>query len=143
MSAIIFSSFLLLLVLIYYCFFLSVEECDEKRLRWQTYTTCAMSVGVAASSLILFGLFLVIGPQPIVVLGFSMREALLWNAGLSLLFFLQHSGMVRKTVRSWLMQFTPETSLDALYSGKKYVSDFLQWRSNHHQSPRYNCRHFH
>jgi protein-S-isoprenylcysteine O-methyltransferase Ste14 len=48
--------------------------------------------------------------------GWSEQNLLLWNAFLSILFFVQHSGMVRKPFRAWLAQSVPEEYHGALYS---------------------------
>ncbi len=54
----------------------------------------AMLAGIA--SLLLFGAFLWMGGLGLIDLGLSTPALLAWDAALSLLFFLQHSGMVRQ-----------------------------------------------
>ena len=46
----------------------------------------------------------------------SERDLLLWDAFISLLFFVQHSGMVRKPFRAWLGRSVPQDYHGALYS---------------------------
>ena len=58
-------------------------------------------------SLLLFGLFLYFGARPVIDLPFSEAAAIRWNAMLSLLFFLQHSGMVRRNLRSRMATWLP------------------------------------
>lgn len=48
--------------------------------------------------------------------GWSERDLLLWDAFISLLFFVQHSGMVRKPFRAWLARSIPQDYHGALYS---------------------------
>ena len=48
--------------------------------------------------------------------GWSERDLLLWDAFISLLFFVQHSGMVRKPFRAWLARSVPQDYHGALYS---------------------------
>ncbi|MGA2526461.1 MAG: isoprenylcysteine carboxylmethyltransferase family protein [Smithellaceae bacterium] len=43
-------------------------------------------------------------------------QALLFDAGLSLAFFIQHSGMVRRSFRRFLFRFSPEAYSGAIYS---------------------------
>jgi protein-S-isoprenylcysteine O-methyltransferase Ste14 len=51
-----------------------------------------------------------------VPLAWPPAAALAWDAGLSLLFFAQHSGMVRRPFRSWLARTVP-----ARYGGADYA----------------------
>jgi protein-S-isoprenylcysteine O-methyltransferase Ste14 len=50
-------------------------------------------------SLLLFGWFLFFGPLKIVILPMEDPQRLTWNTGLSLLFFIQHSMMIRKSFK--------------------------------------------
>jgi methanethiol S-methyltransferase len=49
-------------------------------------------------------------------LGFSDTVVLLWDAILSMAFFLQHSGMVRKAFRARMAVFVPQRYQGAIYS---------------------------
>ena len=64
------------------------------------------------ASLILFMVFLFHGSLNIVKLGLSDRVVLVLNAFLSLVFFVQHSGMIRQSFHRWTARF-----LDAKYNG--------------------------
>lgn len=48
--------------------------------------------------------------------GWSERDILLWDAFLSVLFFVQHSGMVRRSFRMWLARSIPQEYHGAAYS---------------------------
>ena len=67
-------------------------------------------------SLIMFGVFCFAGPLRLIELGLSERVILLFNACLSLTFFLQHSGMVRKPFRRYLSEYVPEAYVSAIYA---------------------------
>jgi hypothetical protein len=74
-------------------------------LRWQlsrdlqAYVIICLAVFFGGSSLVAFLLFLLIGSPELIGLKFGASEVLWWDAGLSLTFFIQHSGMVRRPVR--------------------------------------------
>jgi protein-S-isoprenylcysteine O-methyltransferase Ste14 len=76
------------------------------------YTTLALGLG----SQILFIIFLFIGPFKIIDFSFSFNQALLFDAGLSLLFFLQHSIIVRKSVKKRLSNLIDDDLYSAFYS---------------------------
>jgi len=50
----------------------------------------ALAILIGGGSLLLFGVFLIIGPITIVRFCASERQVLLWDGLLSLLFFIQH-----------------------------------------------------
>ena len=67
-------------------------------------------------SLLGFGAFLVAGSFELVPLGLDQGPALALDAVLSLLFFMQHSGMVRGAFRRRLAKALPDQYHSALYS---------------------------
>jgi protein-S-isoprenylcysteine O-methyltransferase Ste14 len=67
-------------------------------------------------SLLLFGLFLLFGAWPILDLGFPETGAMGWNAALSALFFIQHSGMVRRGLRARMCGYLPDYTHRAVYT---------------------------
>ena len=67
-------------------------------------------------SLLLFGFFLWNGAWQSVDLFLSATGRFLWNTGLSVLFFLQHSGMVRPSLWSWLAAYLPPYTHRAVYT---------------------------
>ena len=71
------------------------------------YAMMAMAVLIGGGSLLLFGVFLVIGPITVVRFCAAEHQALLWDGLLSILFFIQHSGMIRTSFRTWLAAVVP------------------------------------
>lgn len=76
-------------------------------------TVMTLSVVLGGGSVLLLALMGSIQP---VHLGFSDSIVLLWDAILSLAFFLQHSGMVRKGFRASMAVFIPPRYQNAIYS---------------------------
>lgn len=79
-----------------------------------------ISIGVAVffgwASLLAFLALLIIGPLKVVDLGLD-RWGLLWlDAGLSFLFFIQHSSMIRTSFRTHVSRLIPEEYIGALYT---------------------------
>jgi methanethiol S-methyltransferase len=72
-----------------------------------------LSVVLAGGSVLLFALM---GSFQLVHLGFSNPVVLLWDAILSIAFFLQHSGMVRKAFRARMALFIPQRYQGVIYS---------------------------
>jgi protein-S-isoprenylcysteine O-methyltransferase Ste14 len=75
-----------------------------------------LSAFLGSVSLLAFGLVLALGPFEIVPLGLAVPAALAWDAVLSLAFFVQHSGMIRRRFRQHLGRFLSPHLLPALYS---------------------------
>jgi protein-S-isoprenylcysteine O-methyltransferase Ste14 len=67
-------------------------------------------------SLLAFMVFLFIGSLNVVDLGLDTAGTLSLDAGLCLLFFIQHSVMVRKSFRRWLARSTPDAYVSAIYA---------------------------
>ena len=66
-------------------------------------------------SIIMFGLFLILGSFTIIDLNLSVGGALLIDTSLSVIFFLQHSIMVRRGFKQWLGKFMPVVYHNAFY----------------------------
>ena len=64
---------------------------------------------------IMFMLFLFMGSFTIIDLHLSERSALLLDAFLSIIFFLQHSILVRRGFKQWLGKFMPDVYHNAFY----------------------------
>jgi protein-S-isoprenylcysteine O-methyltransferase Ste14 len=95
------------------------------------YSMMAMAVLIGGGSLLLFGVFLVIGPITIVRFGATEHQALLWDGLLSILFFIQHSGMIRTSFRTWLAAIVPRHYHPATYaiaSGMALTAVVLYWQ---------------
>jgi methanethiol S-methyltransferase len=63
----------------------------------------------------MFLIFLFVGSYTIIDLGLRPGDALLLNSLLSIIFFLQHSIMVRKGFKNWLRKFMPDIYHGAFY----------------------------
>jgi protein-S-isoprenylcysteine O-methyltransferase Ste14 len=75
-----------------------------------------LSAGLGGVSLVAFAVFLFAGAPGVIVLDVGLWGGGVTNTCLSLLFFVQHSGMVRQSFKRWLARFVPEHSLGAIYS---------------------------
>lgn len=80
------------------------------------YVIILFSYILSGSSLIAFAVFLYAGHLDLVNLELDEPQSLLLNAGISLAFFIQHSGMVRRSFRQFLLRFSPEAYSGAIYS---------------------------
>ncbi len=76
-------------------------------MRCLSFTVAAITGVLGTGSLLSFVAFLWIGDFGLLDLRLSESAILTWNAGLCLLFFVQHSGMVRKSFRSRLIRVLP------------------------------------
>ena len=84
--------------------------------KYGTYFILIMSYLIGGGSLIAFAVFLYIGSFNIMPLGLDKNSALLFNTVLSVLFFAQHSGMVRRSFRHGMERFIPEEYSSAFYT---------------------------
>jgi protein-S-isoprenylcysteine O-methyltransferase Ste14 len=66
-------------------------------------------------AVIMFMLFLFVGSFTIIDLHLSERNALLIDVFLSMIFFLQHSILVRRGFKQWLGKFMPDVYHNAFY----------------------------
>ena len=66
--------------------------------------------------MVAFTVFLFAGPFGVIELDLKLLGDVATNTGLSLLFFVQHSGMVRQSFRRWLARFIPAHYFGAIYS---------------------------
>ncbi len=71
---------------------------------------------LGGGSLLVLGIFLFYGSLNIVNLGMNKTASLVFDSFLCLLFFLQHSLMIRKWYRQWLAQFIRSEYHSALFS---------------------------
>ena len=86
---------------------------------------------LGGGSLLLFGWFVVFGAIPLLRFALSDAQILLWDGVLSLAFFIQHSGMVRRSFRSWLGRRVPQAFHAAAYavaSGLVLAGVVLFWQ---------------
>lgn len=109
-----------------------VHHDQSVRLRWTPdllLVPAALLCG--GCSLLLYGVFLWVGPLRVVAFGLSDAAALLFDAALSALFFLQHSGMVRRGIRQRLVRSIPRWRFGAIYaiaSGALLTFVVLVWQ---------------
>jgi protein-S-isoprenylcysteine O-methyltransferase Ste14 len=90
-----------------------------------------LAVVIGGGSLLLFGVFLIIGPIPLVRFDASEYQMLLWDGLLSILFFIQHSVMIRTSFRSRLAPIIPphyHPSTYAIASGIALAAVVLLWQ---------------
>jgi hypothetical protein len=95
------------------------------------YAVMVMAVLLGGGSLLLFGVFLVVGPITVVRFYATEHQALLWDGLLSLLFFIQHSGMVRTSFHTRLAAIVPRhyhPSTYAIASGIALTAVVLFWQ---------------
>ena len=72
------------------------------------YLTVVLASVLGSASLLLLFAFLFLGSFHLFRFGLGPATALAWNALLSTAFFLQHSGMARRSFRQRLERFVPE-----------------------------------
>ncbi len=75
-----------------------------------------LTVSIGGGSLALFAYFVVFGTPVVVDIAPSHAARLAWDAMLCLVFFLQHSGMIRRSVRKRFGTLVAATYYPALYS---------------------------
>ena len=91
----------------------------------------AAAVLLGGCSLALFAAFLVLGPVVAVRFGLSQTGSLAWDVLLSVLFFAQHSGMIRASFEAQAARFIARPYLPALYavaSGITLLAVVLLWQ---------------
>ena len=80
-----------------------------------------------------FAVFLFAGPFGVVELDLNLPGVIATNAGLSLVFFIQHSGMVRQSFKRWLARFATQRYTGASYSiasGITLLTVVLVWQES-------------
>lgn len=101
--------------------------------RFAAYAMIGLAALTGWGSLLLFGVFLVAGPVAAIRLGLPERQALLWDGALSLLFFIQHSGMIRASFRRRLSAVVADHYHPAIYTIASAVvlsAAVLLWQSS-------------
>ena len=89
-------------------------------------------------SLAAFAAFLFFGSPSVVNLGMNDLTAILFDTGLSLLFFIQHSILVRKSFRRWTTRLIPEEYYKAFYaisSGLVLFTIIVLWQKTAYSLP--------
>jgi protein-S-isoprenylcysteine O-methyltransferase Ste14 len=97
------------------------------------YVVLFLAVLFGGGSLMAFLVFLVTGSPELISLDFHASEVLWWDAGLSMAFFIQHSGMVRRSFRQQLAHFLPveyESVIYAIVSGIGLLAVIVLWQKS-------------
>lgn len=84
--------------------------------KYPAYIVIFLAYIFSGSSLVMFGAFCYAGSLHLVELGLNESGILFFDFCLSVAFFLQHSGMVRKSFRRFLSRFIPEAYVSAFYA---------------------------
>ncbi len=90
-----------------------------------------LSVGIGGGSLVLFAFFLTYGTPLAIPIARTDAARLAFDCLLCLVFFLQHSGMVRRSVKERLAKCLPTAYLPAIYSiasGAVLIGLVLPWQ---------------
>ncbi len=93
--------------------------------------TIGAALCFGGTSLLLFTVFLLRGPFRLIIFDVSKPIALGIDAILCLLFFVQHSGMVRKSFQTWLGRWIPvyfHRAIYAIASGAVLLALLLLWQ---------------
>ena len=100
---------------------------NRPKLNLLIYSTLVVGMG----SLFLFYLFLFIGPFVPLDFGLGTGQAMVWDACLSLFFFLQHSIMIRRGFKDRLKKFIPEGYIPVVFglaSSLPLIALILFWQ---------------
>ncbi len=84
--------------------------------RWPGYGVMSCAILLGGGSLIAFVVFLFWGPFTVLKLAISDKNALMIDIGLSLLFFFQHSLMIRPSFKKKVFRWIPEAYFAAFYA---------------------------
>ena len=95
---------------------LSGYDKDPPSSRFGPQLVQILSALIGISALAAFTVFIFTGPWHTVLLLKDLRAVLVFDGFLSLAFFIQHSGMIRRVFREWLARFIPEYYFGAIFS---------------------------
>ncbi len=101
--------------------------------KYTAYIMIGLARILGGISLLLFMIFLFTGSLNLFDRHLDESGILGFDAGLSLLFFIQHSGMIRKPFHRWLARFIPEEYAGAVYaiaSGIVLLLVILLWQTS-------------
>ncbi len=84
--------------------------------KYATYIMISLARILGGMSLLVFMIYLFWGSLNLLSMHLDENGVLWLDAGLSLLFFTQHSGMIRKPFRRWLTRFISEEYAGAIYT---------------------------
>jgi len=95
---------------------LPVHSDDTRPFRPGARLVLLLSAVTGSTALLAFTLFLFAGPWHTLVLYRNTSAVLAFDLCLSVVFFVQHSGMIRNSFKAWFGRFTPEYYHGAIYS---------------------------
>jgi methanethiol S-methyltransferase len=101
--------------------------------RHTAYIMIFLAYTFGSGSLVMFGIFCYVGSLHLVELGLNESGMLFFDFCLSVAFFLQHSGMIRKPFRGFLSRFIPEAYVSAFYailSGIVLFAVIILWQGS-------------
>ena len=75
-----------------------------------------LSAATGSTALVAFTVFLFTGPWQLLVLYRETSAVLVFDLCLSVVFFVQHSGMIRNSFKAWFARFAPQHYHGALFS---------------------------
>lgn len=107
-----------------------MHDVFEKVTAW---SVLSLAVGVGGLSMMAFAAFLYAGPLVQIDLGLGLWSSMAINAVLSLIFFVQHSVMVRAWFKNLLVRLVPAHFVGAVYaiaSGIALLSVVLLWQES-------------
>ena len=93
-----------------------VQSNDSQNSSVMAYMTVGLAVLLGGGSMVLLGIFLVFGSFHFLDMGLSIPVALAVDAFLCLAFFIQHSGMVRRSFQRWFDSIAPSFYRSAIYA---------------------------
>lgn len=103
----------------------------DRKAFFMAYTIIGITLFFVVGALLLFLSFLYVGGLGIVPLGMGVTQALWFNGFLSIIFFFQHSFMIRRGVHEWLERFISAPyhgTVYALASGVTLLSVTILWQ---------------
>lgn len=93
-----------------------VQSTDSQNSGFTAYLIVGLAVLLGGGSMVILGIFLVFGSFHLLDLGLSIPAALAIDAVLCLAFFIQHSGMVRRSYQRWFDSIAPGFYRNAIYA---------------------------
>jgi len=101
--------------------------------KYTAYIMIGLAQILGGMSLLVFMIYLFVGSLNFLDMHLDESGVLWFDAGLSLLFFIQHSGMIRRPFRHCLARFIPEEYVGAIYaivSGIVLLLVILLWQTS-------------
>lgn len=95
---------------------LSNDQKHTPPFRLIPYGIQILAAAIGISALIAFTIFLFTGPWKTLTLYEDTRHVLVFDLCLSMLFFVQHSGMIRQSFQTWFSRFFPAYYHGATFS---------------------------